>query len=382
MNAEQLVDQGNEFRAHHRPDLALANYAQAFVQDPDNFSAWNNYGNVIREMGYPDRAIPFLEHALKLIPTNSTARFNLAVTLLLMGDYERGWRAYEDRWNYEHLAGTLPDFKQPRWTGQDLKGKRLLFIGEQGIGDTIQFMRFARELDALGAEITAMVPAGLVPLISGPGVLQRTLAFGSDIPDFDYWTPMMSVPQYLNITLENLPRQQFYVVPSRETIQIWRDRLGPKTRMRVGFCWSGRRDTWINQHKAMPFLVMLDLIKKNPQYEWVNLQVDATAEEEQLLNAQGIKTYPGTIMNMADTAGLIANLDVVLSVDTAVAHLAGALGANVWVMLNQYAVDWRWLLGRDDSPWYPTAKLFRQPQIDDWHSVTSKIHRWLDLNKI
>lgn len=382
MNAEQLVDQGNEFRAQRRPDLALANYAQAFVKDPDNFSAWNNYGNVIREMGYPHRAIPFLEHAIRILPTNATARFNLAVTLLLMGDYERGWRAYEDRWNYEHLAGTLPNFQQPRWQGQDLKGKRLLFIGEQGIGDTIQFMRFSRELNALGAEITAMVPAGVVPLISGPGVIHRVLAFGSDIPDFDYWTPMMSVPQHLGVTLENLPRQQFYVTPSREVVQAWRDRLGAKTRMRVGFCWSGRRDTWINQHKAMPFETMLDLIQRNPQYEWINLQVDATPEEDARLQVLGLKTYPGTIMNMADTAGLIANLDVVLSVDTAVAHLAGALGANVWVMLNQYATDWRWLLDRDDSPWYPTAKLFRQPRMDDWASVINKIHRWLDLNKI
>ena len=150
----------------------------------------------------------------------------------------------------------------------------------------------------------------------------------------------------------------------------------------MGFCWSGRRDTWINRHKAMPFATMLELIQRNPGYEWVNLQCDCTTEEEAALVQAGVRAYPGAISSFADSAALIMHMDVVLAVDTAVAHLAGALGRPVWVMLSQFALDWRWLLDRDSSPWYTTARLFRQPKMGDWATVTDKIHKYLSWYKI
>jgi ADP-heptose:LPS heptosyltransferase len=152
--------------------------------------------------------------------------------------------------------------------------------------------------------------------------------------------------------------------------------------MRVGFFWSGRRDTWINQHKSVPFDVMLDLVRRNPQYQWVNLQVDATEEETSHLMAAGVESYPGTIRNLADTAGLLYHMDVVVGIDSAVSHLAGAMGRPTWIMLNNYATDWRWLLNRNDSPWYKTVRLFRQEKRDEWRPVAVKIEKWLDLNKI
>ena len=150
MSVEHLIEQGNQRRAENQPAQALACYAQAFVTDFNSAAAWNNYGNVIREMGYPDRAIPFLEQAVRIDPDHATARFNLAVALLLAGDYEQGWRAYESRWNFEHLAGTLPAYRQPRWQGEDLQGRTILIIGEQGLGDCIQFVRYMEPLQALG----------------------------------------------------------------------------------------------------------------------------------------------------------------------------------------------------------------------------------------
>ena len=149
MDTELLIAQGNTHREQHQPELALACYAQAFVQQPESASAFNNYGNVMREMGFPDRAQPFLEHAIRLDPTNETSKFNLAVCYLLMGNYQQGWPAYEDRWNFEHLKGALPDLPQPRWTGQSLVGKTILVIGEQGLGDTVQFLRFTTNLRQL-----------------------------------------------------------------------------------------------------------------------------------------------------------------------------------------------------------------------------------------
>ena len=382
MHPEEFIALGNQCRADRKYSDALACYAQAFVADPDNTSAWNNYGNVMREMGHPARAIPFLEHCLRLDSNHSVAHFNLAVCYLLMGDYERGWPAYESRWNYEHLAGTLPDLPRPRWTGQDIQGKTVLMLGEQGLGDTIQFARYALDLATRGARVILTVPFGLKSLFSPGNVIHDTVGFGEPLPEFDLWVPMMSVPGILGVTLPTLKSPLVYTVSDPDLSAAWALRLGVKKRLRVGFCWSGRRDSWINQHKSVPLPQMLDMIRSSPQHQWINLQVDATLEEEQMLKDHGIETWPGTIQSMADTAALINNLDVVISVDTAVGHLAGAMGRPTWIMLNKYGIDWRWLLDRDDSPWYPAARLFRQTEFDDWQPVMKKISRFLDLFKI
>ena len=377
MDTELLIAHGNTHREQHQPDLALACYAQAFVQDPEHTGAFNNYGNVLREMGRPDRAQPFLEHAIRLDPANETARFNLAVCYLLQGNYEQGWPAYEDRWNFEHLKGALPNLPKPKWTGQDLTDKTILVIGEQGLGDTVQFARFIINLKAAGANVVLTVASTMVSLF-GPG----TLAFGDTLPEYDYWTPIMSIPGVLGITLKNLSSPLSYISVNAESVKQWQQRLGYKKKLRVGFSWSGRRDTWIHQHKSVPFNQIIELIKYNPQHEWINLQIDATDEEAEILTELGCATYPGTITCMADSAALISCMDVVVSVDTAVSHLAGALGKTTWIMLNQYGVDWRWLLNRADSPWYPTVRLFRQPNMGNWGPVITQITRQLNLFKI
>lgn len=382
MNTYELIEQGNQLRAAHRPEDALQCYAQAFVQSPTEAAAFNNYGNVLRECGYPERAVPFLQHAAILDPSNVTAHFNLAVCYLLMGDYQKGWPAYESRWNYEHLAGTEPKFVQPRWRGEDLKGKTILVMGEQGHGDNIQFVRFLYNLHLAGAQIKLQVTDGLIPLLSRSNIISHIGPYGADMGEFDYWVPIMSIPGILGVTVDNLPRVQSYLNADPEQIKSWAEKLGPKKKMRVGFSWSGRRDSWINQHKGMPFETMLQLIKENTQYEWVNLQVDCTLEEEEELSGAGVTTYPGAISSFSDTAALIMHLDVVISVDTAVAHLAGALGRPTWIMLNQFGVDWRWLLNRDSSPWYAQARLFRQPAMGDWTSVTKKISQYLSWFKV
>ena len=382
MNSSELIEQGNQLRADRQPAAALRCYAQAFVDDPDSASAFNNYGNVLREIGQPKRAIPFLQHALVLQPDNPTAQFNLAVSYLIQGDYARGWPAYECRWNYEHLAGTQPQYAQPRWAGQDLRDKTILVIGEQGHGDNIQFMRFLFNLHAAGARVLFQVTDGLIPMLSGSNVVHWVGRYSDTPPEFDYWIPIMSLPGILGITTENLPKVVSYLNAHQDLFQQWQQRLGPKKRMRVGFCWSGRKDNWLNTHKGMPFDQMMQLVKNNPTYEWVNLQVDASAEEDAVLAALGVTRYPGTIGSFADTAALIAHMDVVLSVDTSIAHLSAALGRPTWLMLNWFAPCWRWMLNRDSSPWYSSMRIFRQPAQDDWTSVTRKIEQYLSWFKV
>lgn len=382
MELAQLIEQGNQHRADRAPEQALACYAQALTQDRSYAPAWNNYGNVLREVGEPESAIPFLERAIRLDPANITARFNLAIAHLLAGDLSRGWPAYEARWDYEHLSGTMPTFAEPRWRGEDLRDKTIMVVGEQGHGDNIQFIRFIYNLHLLGARIRLQVTDGLVPLFQPSTLIESVTGYDMTATGFDYWTPIMSIPGILGATYENMSRPTCYLNADAALTRQWQDYFGPKTRMRVGFAWSGRRDNWLNTHKGMPFETMLALIRRNPQYEWVNLQADCTTDEELALRDAGVHCLPPNPNMWADAAAQIMHMDVVVSVDTAVAHLAGALGRPTWVMLNWFATDWRWLLNRDDSPWYATVRLFRQPAMDDWTAVTAKVERFLSWFKV
>ena len=382
MNPTELIDQGNDHRAQHKPLEALACYAQAFVANPDLAAAWNNYGNVLRECGHPARSVPFLQHAAILDPQNITAHFNLAVAWLMMGNWSQGWAQYEYRWQYEHLAGTLPNYPQPRWTGQDLKGKTILVQGEQGHGDNIQFVRFLYNLHVMGAKVKLRVTDGLIPLLNNSPIIESVQRYDDTDTDFDYWVPIMSIPGMLGITPETLPKPMNYLNAPGDLAQAWLTHLGPKKRMRVGIAWSGRRDAWLNQHKGIPFDVILTMIKSHPHIEWINLQIDATEEESAALTAAGVRLFPGFIHSFADTAALISAMDVVISVDTAVAHLSAALGRPTWICLNWFASCWRWMVNRDDSPWYSTARLFRQPQMGDWNSVITKVTQYLSWFKV
>ena len=173
-----------------------------------------------------------------------------------------------------------------------------------------------------------------------------------------------------------------YLGADRNLTAEWNKRLFPKTKIRLGLCWSGRRDSWLNQHKSIPFDQVLEFVAQHPEFTWVNLQADCTKEEEIALSKIGVLSFPGEINSFADTAALLMTLDAVMAVDTAVAHLAGSLGVPTWIMLNQYAVDWRWLLEKNSSPWYQSAVLFRQDSMDDWQSVFNKIYKHLKLLKI
>lgn len=382
MDIDFLLTQGAQHRSQRRYQDSLQCYVSAAGQEPHNPAPFNNIGNVLREMGLPHQARPWLEYALRVKPDFVTAEFNLAVAALLEGDYARGWNLYESRWRYEHLAGTLPDYAQPRWIGQDLQGKTLLVLGEQGHGDIIQMSRFLWYPHQQGAEITLRANANVLELFRNSAVITRLENEKDHGSEFDYWTPIMSLPGVLGVTLENLPRANSYLNAARDQASVWQDRLGPKTRMRVALTWRGRDDSWINQHKGVPFPEILGLVQANSQIEWHCLQMDASPDEIQVLTDLGVRFWPDHIRHWGDTAGLVHHMDVVISADTALAHLGGALGRPTWIMLNRYAQDWRWLLGRDDSPWYASVRLFRQPAYDDWDPVMSAVQRYISWFKI
>ena len=257
--------------------------------------------------------------------------------------------------------------------------KTILVLGEQGHGDVLHFSRFVAELKKYNPKkICFQVGPDMIELMQSSKIFQGIEV--SDYPNgavFDTWSMMMSLPIGLDKDYSNLNSPLQYLDAPQRCIKEWQERLGFKTRQRIGIGWSGRRDTWINRHKAMKFENVVDLIRRNPDHQWINLQADATDAENAVLTELGVDQYPNTIKDWADTAGLVHHLDLVIGVDTSISHLAGALGRPLWVMLPQYALDWRWLLDRDDSPWYPSAKLFRQPVRGDWNSVVDKITLYL-----
>ena len=201
MDTELLIAHGNHARDENNPEAALALYAQAFTQDRHSAAAFCNYGNVLRESGDPEGAVPFLQRSIQLDPTNITAQFNLSVAYLLMGDYARGWPQYEVRWKYEHLNGLLPNLVQPRWTGQDLTDKTILVMAEQGHGDNIQFIRFVGELASRGGRVVVQVNESLVPLFQHIPLISQLYRPIDVVSEFDYWTPIMSIPGVLGTTL-------------------------------------------------------------------------------------------------------------------------------------------------------------------------------------
>lgn len=382
MDTHQLVLQGNQNRNEDKYDDALRCYAESFLLDHSNQHAWNNYGNVLREIGEPTRAVPFLEHAIAIDSDFVTAHFNLAIAHLLAGNYTQGWQKYEWRWRYEHLNGTLPNLPKPKWTGQDLKDKTILVLQEQGFGDIIMMSRFLHDLYLKGCKIKFQVLPGLVSMFKPSFVIDAVSHNIDDLGDYDYWTPIMSLPGLLGITLENMRHDLQYLDPMKPEYDRWLEILGPKKRMRIGLCWSGRRDSWLNRYKAMPLEKMLALTKQNPNHEYYCLQLDASQEELAIVQAHGITIVHDHIKDWVNTAGLMCHLDLVISVDTAVAHMAGSLGKPLWVSLNKFAQDWRWLLNRNDSPWYPSARLFRQLDYGDWDSVIKEMSRFLTYFKI
>jgi len=298
MNTNDLIEQGNQHRTEHHPELALKCYAQVFGEDFNHAAAFNNYGNVLREMGHPERAIPFLHAAHEIDPKNVTAEFNLAVAHLLNGNYQQGWKYYEARWRYEHMAGIKPILPKPEWQGEDPKGKTILMIGEQGLGDQIQFLRFLANLNAAGAKVKLVLSPGVRALFPEPvGDIVGVYQPGDDLGEYDYWIPMMSIPRVIGLTFDRIAHQLQYVAAESKKVQTWAERLGAKKRMRIGVCWAGRKDSWIHNHKSMPVEKMAELIRRNPEHQWINLQMDATDKETEIITTAGADCFPGTVQD-------------------------------------------------------------------------------------
>ncbi len=370
---DTLVNRGNALHGLGRHREALACYDSALAQRPDHAATLNNRGAALQELQRYDEALASYERAMQLEPGYAEAHYNDGACRLLLGDLDGGWKEFEWRWKTPAVADYNPPFARPRWQGDgDIGGKTLLLHPEFGFGDTLQFCRYAALAAERGARVVLQVQPALKSLLSGmPGV--DVIARGEPLPDYDCHCPLLSLPMAFGTRLDTIPAAVPYIEASAAMVRKWEARLGPRTAPRVGIVWSGNARQANDRNRSARLARLRPLLGIDARF--VVLQTELRAEDRAVLAEHPeIAHFDGEIADFADTAGLVAAMDLVISVDTSVAHLAGAMGKPTWIML-AHVPDWRWLLGRDDCPWYPTARLFRQPSTGDWDSVARRVAR-------
>jgi tetratricopeptide (TPR) repeat protein len=368
-------DRGNALTQLNRFDEALTSYDRALVLRSNFIEARYNRGVTLTELKRFDEALASHDRVLAERPDHADAHFSEALCRLKIGDFDRGWEKYEWRWETEVQRPAKRSFTQPLWLGQEeIAGKTILLHAEQGLGDTIQFCRYVPLVAARGVRVVLEVQKSLQELMSSLDGVAHIMSRGDPLPDFDLQCPLLSLPLAFRTQLETIPSAVPYLRASPQALNNWERRLGPRDRPRIGLVWSGNPNP-INpgDHiRSIGFNSFLSLLDINATF--VSLQKDVRAADAMVLKDRSDLLHFGDeLSTFSDTAALISNLDLVISVDTSVAHLAGALGKPVWVLLS-FLGDWRWLLDREDSPWYPTARLFRQDATRAWDNVIARVH--------
>jgi tetratricopeptide (TPR) repeat protein len=371
-DAETYSNRGIALRELRRLDEALASYDHAIALKADLAEAYSNRGVVLGDRRRFGDALASYGHAIALKPDYADAHWNESLIRLLLGDFELGWKKYEWRWECEPLISFKRNFTQPLWQGaDDVRGKTILVHAEQGLGDTIQFCRYARMVHELGARVILEVPSLLQSLLTGLEGVDALISKGQALPAFDYHCPLLSLPLVFATRMDTIPAKVPYLFSDPLRVKEWERKLGEKRALRVGLVWSGSTIHTNDRNRSLPLSKILQGIP--PEVSLYSLQKEVRESDRATVESRkDIVDFSEELRDFSDTAALIYLMDVVVCVDTAVAHLAGALGKRVWVLL-PFVPDWRWLLDRDDSPWYPTMRLFRQLRLDDWGDVLVKV---------
>ncbi|HYH20933.1 MAG TPA: tetratricopeptide repeat protein [Azospirillum sp.] len=354
-----------------REEEALAMLDAAGQMRPER-PLWRARANALLALGRAREAAESYAREMEFSPADAGLHWNRAYALLLAGDMAEGWEEFEWRRKDDKAQPPWRAFPQPMWRSEEVRGRTLLLYAEQGLGDTIQFLRYVPLAAARGARIVLEVQPPLLPLLDGfPGVAQ-VIGRGEPLPDFDVECPLMSLPRVFGTRVDTVPADVPYLRPDPVRVAAWRQRLGAGEGLKVGLVWAGNPRFQADDLRS-PRLQGLRAVLDVPGVRFFGLQMgDGRADLQRVPVPDSFTDLGGAIGDFADTAAIMTNLDVVVSSCTSVAHLAGALGVPVWVAL-PVAPDWRWLLGREDSPWYPTARLFRQERVGDWAGVARRI---------
>jgi tetratricopeptide (TPR) repeat protein len=374
--AEAHYNRGNALKALRRFAEAAASYERALVLRPNYPEALNNCGVTLHQVKRFNEALSMYDRVHSLLPNSSEAHHNESLCRLSIGDFERGWQKYEWRWQTAQMEIDRRKFERPLWLGSsDIAGKTILLHSEQGFGDTIQFCRYVPLVTARGARVILEVQDALRELAITIAAPVEVVSRGHVLPDFDMHCPLLSLPLAFSTSLATIPSATPYLRASSQAVTDWRMRLGASDR-RIGLAWSGRPAHTNDHNRSIPLKSLMPLLD-GIDATFVSLQRDVRPVDVEVLRERSdLLHFENDLKTFADTAALIANLDLIISVDTSIVHLAGALAKPVWVLL-PHIPDWRWLLDREDSPWYPTARLFRQDETRRWEPVVTKVHACL-----
>ncbi len=376
-NLDARVECGVAFGLLQRLEEALSCLDEALRLHPDHPEALNARGATLAQLDRLQEALDCYDRSLALRPDQLFARSDRALVLLALGDYPRGFREFEVRWEIPPLCQLRPPTDAPRWTGRErLAGRTILLHHEQGFGDTIQFVRYLPLVAAAGARVVFRVPEPLMRLFAGLPGIEQLIFESAPLPDHQFHCPLMSLPAAFGTSLTTVPASIPYLRADALDSERWRLQLGPWRRPRIGIAWAGRRDSRIADRRDLPLERLRPLLTQASAAgaQFVSLQKDVPEQDRETLDGlRDILVVPDPLADFADTAALMMNLDLVLSVDTAVVHLAAALGRAVWLM-NRYAPCWRW---HNDSPWYPAVRQFAQASPGHWQSVIGAVNQAL-----
>ncbi len=351
--------------------MAILHYQRALALNPNYLDAYNNLGVALMEEGQLQSAITRYQQALALNPNSARVHYNLSLALLKSGDFQQGFAEHEWRWQTEDTPNR--PFFQPLWDGSSLEGKTILLHGEQGLGDQIQFIRYVPLVAQYKGRIVVECSPPLARLFTTIVGISQIITRGESLPKFDVHAPLMSLPEILGTTLETIPATIPYLHPMA-SIPLGLE-TSPNVRLKVGIVWGGNLRFKGDHKRSCTLSYFLKLL--NPNIAFFSLQKGPQVDELTKLSPQvPIQDLSSQLNDFADTASIVAQLDLIISVDTSVAHLAGALGKPTWVLL-PFSPDWRWMLKRDDSPWYPTMRLFRQSHRGDWVGVFEQVKQAL-----
>jgi predicted O-linked N-acetylglucosamine transferase (SPINDLY family) len=372
---EAFNNLGIALQALGRIEEAIAAFKKAVEITPHSVDAVSNFATALIDAGRPEEALAWRLRAIEIDPSSRVAHQDLGLLLLLLGQFERGWREFEYRRDLQTVESKFRPMA-PRWDGRDPAGKTIFIAHEQGFGDMIQFVRYLPLVAQKGAKVLLECPVELRRLLDGSPSYHLVLD-GDPRPDFDFYCPLMSLAMILGTTLRTIPADVPYLHASPELVKVWRDRLGPGGEgLRVGIAWAGSPNFARDRTRSTSLDRLAPLAQVHDATFYSLQKDDAAAQADHPPAGLRLVNLSPELHDFADTAAVICLMDLVITTDTSVAHLAGALGRPVWVML-QFAADWRWLLGRDDSPWYPTMRLFRQRAAGDWLEVFQRAAREL-----
>jgi tetratricopeptide (TPR) repeat protein len=375
-NLDVHLNLGNVLLELNRHDEAISSIQKVIDERGGDVHALMNMANVLRDLHRYEEALPFYEQALAVRPRDVEVSWNRALCLLAMGDFERGWPGFEWRRQSASMSDLARVFTAPPWTGEEaIVGKTILLHAEQGLGDTIQFCRFATEISRMGAHVVLEAQRPLVRLLRSLEGVSQVLAGGEDLPDCDFQLPLMSAPAVLGTRLDALPAHAAYLRADPVQVERWRPQIEAKRGFRIGLVWSGNTAFPNNHRRLVPLASLLEALPDGLQC-W-SLQKDVSAPDAELIDRSPlISTFENNDFDFEHTAAQIQLLDAVITVDTSVAHVSAALGKPTWLLV-QWKADWRWMWGRADNPWYPSMRLFRQEAPGDWDSALQALARHL-----